>query len=56
MTLREAKKELNKFFVTMLCISIVIVVLFETGVLDYWKGEYAGMKNFELIRHPLLDV
>ncbi|MCQ2127831.1 MAG: hypothetical protein MJZ08_00145 [Bacteroidaceae bacterium] len=56
MTLREAKKELNKFFVTMLCISIVIVVLFETGVLDYWKGEYAGMKNFEFIVLTVMEV
>ncbi|MDO5447204.1 MAG: hypothetical protein Q4F34_05455 [Prevotellaceae bacterium] len=54
--LSEVKKGLMKYFITMIVICLIIVVLFETGALNYWKGEYASMEKFEFIMLTAMEI
>lgn len=54
--LNEVKKGLMKYFITMIVICLIIIVLFETGVLNYWKGEYASMEKFEYIMLTTMEI
>ena len=54
--LKAVRNVLKRYFITMVAICLVIVVLFEAGLLNYWKGEYAGWEKVEFIVLTIMEV
>lgn len=54
--LDNVRKGLLRYFLTMIGVIFLIVVLFEVGVLDYWKGGYTRWAEAEFIVLTVMEV
>lgn len=50
------RKGLLRYFLTMVGVIFLVVVLFEVGVLDYWKGGYTRWTEAEFIVLTVMEV